>query len=231
MNCVHVGKAIKKDTKSGAFPCDYCEETFQSSRGRSQHARNQHAAAQSAHLAGESSLKTSVDPQPWHWDEETVEKFIRALFVVGTSSNVEIATEMRSKKTAYNVKGYKLKFLKDHPKWNTELRYLNPKGVSSDSEIATQEEEIPEVTTEVVAVETPAEREETVVIEAAVEIEGVPEKEVVTHQFIVNRRQPWKPWRQKLSQGKRLPWKWKPLQMKRGLRKRRSPWKWETMRK
>ena len=104
---------------------------------------------------------SSVDPyyfpcEPWHWEEETVEKFISALFVVGTSSNVEIAREMRSKKTAHNVKGYKLKFLKDHPKWNTELRYLNPKGVPPDSEIATEEEEeTPEVTTEVVAVETP----------------------------------------------------------------------------
>ena len=66
VNRVDVGKVIKKDTKSGAFPCDYCEETFQSSRGRSQHARNQHAAAQSARLAGESSLKTSMDSQPQH---------------------------------------------------------------------------------------------------------------------------------------------------------------------
>ena len=108
-----------------------------------------------------------------------MEKFIRALFVVGTGSNVKIAREMRSKKTAYNVKGYKLKFLKDHPNWNTEFRHLDPKGVLPNSEIATEEEETPEVT-EVVTVEIPAEREETVVIEAAVETEGVPEKEVVT---------------------------------------------------
>ena len=143
--------------------------------------------SQSACLAGESSLKRSVNSQPRHWDEETVEKFIRALFVVGTGSNVKIAREMRSKKTAHNVKGYKLKllkdhpnwFLKDHPNWNTEFRHLDPKGVLPNSEIAIEEEETPEVT-EVVTVEIPAEREETVVIEAAVETEGFPEKEVVT---------------------------------------------------
>ena len=184
VNRVHVGKAIKKDMKSGAFLCHYCEETFQSFRGRSQHVRNQHAAAQSAHLAGESSLKTSVDSQPRHLDEETVEKFIRALFVVGTGSNVEIAREMKSKKTAHNVKGYKLRFLKDHPNSNIEFRHLDPKGILSDSENITEEKETTEnreeVTTEVGTVETPVEREETVEIEAAVETEGVPEKEVVT---------------------------------------------------
>ena len=94
---MHVGKAIKKDMMSGAFPCDYCE-MFQSSRSKSQHIRNQHATAQSARLAGESSLKTSVDSQLQHWDEETVVKFIRVLFVAGTSSNVDIAKEMKSKK-------------------------------------------------------------------------------------------------------------------------------------
>ena len=100
VNRIHVGKVIKKDTRSGTFLCDYCEETFQSSRGRSQNIRNQHAAAQSARLAGESSLKTSVDSQPRHWDKEMVEKFIRVLFVVRTGSNVEIAREMRTKKSA-----------------------------------------------------------------------------------------------------------------------------------
>ena len=84
-----------------------------------------------------------------------MEKFIRALFVVGTGSNVEIAREMRSKKSAHNVKGFKLKFLKDHPNWNTEYRHLDPKGVSPDSENVTkEEEETSEVTTEVVTVET-----------------------------------------------------------------------------
>ena len=159
VNRVHVGKAIKKDMKSGAFPGHDCKETFQSSRGRSQHLRNQHAAAQSAHLAGESSLKTSMDTQPQHLDEETVEKFIMALFVVGTGSNVEIAREMKSKKTAHNMKGYKLRFLKDHLNSNIEFRHLDPKGILSDSENITEEKETTgnreEVTTEVVTVESP----------------------------------------------------------------------------
>ena len=78
------------------------------------------------------------------------------------------------------MKGYKLKFLKDYPNWNTEFRHLDPKGVPPDSENVTkEEEETPEVTTEVVTVETPVEREETVVIEAVAETEGAPEKEVV----------------------------------------------------
>ena len=51
VNRVHANKAMKKDTNKGAFPCDYCEETFQSSRSRSMHVRNQQAAAQSARLA------------------------------------------------------------------------------------------------------------------------------------------------------------------------------------
>ena len=119
---VHVGRATtttttKKDPKGGAFPCEFCKETFESSRSRSQHVRNQHAAAQSARLAEVSSKRTSTDSQPRHWDKGTVEKFIRALFVVGTGSNVEIANQMKTKKTAQNVKAYKLRFLKDRPHW------------------------------------------------------------------------------------------------------------------
>ena len=144
VNCVHVGKAMKKDIKSGAFPCDYCEETFQSSRSRSMHVRNKHGAAQSAHLAGESSLKTSVDSQPRHWDGEMVQEFVRAMFVVGTGSNVEIARQIKSKKTAHNVKGFKLRFLKEHPNWRTEFSHLEPGIVPSpDSE----EDEIEEAET------------------------------------------------------------------------------------
>lgn len=135
MNRVHAGKAIKKDDKCGAFLCDYCEETFQLSRSRSQHVRNKHAATQSARLAEESSQKTSADSQPRHWDDKTVRKFIRALFVVGT------AREMKSVKTTHNVKGYKLKFLKDHPDWNTEFKYLDPNSMLSDSEDEIEEEE------------------------------------------------------------------------------------------
>ena len=82
-----------------------------------------------------------------------------ALFVVGTGSNVEIAREMKSKKTAHNVKGYKLRFLKDHPNSNIEFRHLDPKGILSDSENITEEKETTgnreEVTTEVVTVESP----------------------------------------------------------------------------
>ena len=187
VNRVHVGKAIRKDVKKGAFPCEYCEETFQSSRSRSMHVRNQHAAAQSARLAEESSLKTSVDSQPRHWDEETVRKFVRALFNVGIGSNVEIAREMKNKKTAHNVKGYKLRFLKDHPNWRTECRHLDPAHTPSDSESAEEiEKEIvvedtqssekegePETTAETVA---PVEVEATLGEDAAVETEHPVEK-------------------------------------------------------
>jgi len=59
-----------------------------------------------------------------------VEKFIRALFVVGTHSNVEITREMKTKKTGHNVKGYKLHFLRDHPNWQKEFAHLNSKLIS-----------------------------------------------------------------------------------------------------
>ena len=44
MNHMHVSKAIMNDAKGGVFLCVYCEETFQLSKSRSQHVRNQHAA-------------------------------------------------------------------------------------------------------------------------------------------------------------------------------------------
>ena len=204
VNRVHAGKAMKKDTNKGAFPCNYCEETFQSSRSRSMHVRNQHAAAQSARLAEESSLKTSADSQPRHWDEETVRQFVRALFVVGTGSNVEIAREMKSKKTAHNVKGYKLRFLKDQPDWKTEFRQLDPKYTPSDSERTAEEEEVsvveeeetiqpperkaePESTAELV---TPAEVEATPGEDAAVETEPPVEKEPITEDAAVETEPP-----------------------------------------
>ena len=166
VNRMHTGKAMKKDPKEGAFPCDYCEETFASSRSRSMHVRNKHAAAQSARLAGESSQKSSADSQPRHWDGETVQRFIRAMFVVGTGSNVEIAKEMKSKKTAHNVKGFKLKFLKENPNWRTEYSHLDPSVVPTDSE---QEER--EVTTKT---EIAIEKETTVETETVIATEKEP---------------------------------------------------------
>lgn len=87
-----------------------------------------------------------MDSQPWHWNEEIVEKFIRALFVVGTDSNVEFAREMKSVKTAHNVKAYKLKFLKDHPDWKTEFRHLDTSAdletTDVEKEVAMEEEEV-----------------------------------------------------------------------------------------
>ena len=204
VNRVHAGKAMKKDTNKGAFPCDYYEETFQSSRSRSMHVRNQHAAAESARLAEESSLKTSVDSQPRHWDEETMRQFVRALFVVRTGSKVEIAREMKSKKTAHNVKGYKLRFLKDHPDWKTEFRQLDPEYTPSDSERTAEEEEVsvveeeetiqppereaePESTAELV---TPAEVEATPGEDAAVETEPPVEKEPIMEDAAVESEPP-----------------------------------------
>ena len=55
-----------------------------------------------------------------------VERFIQAIFVVGTGSNTEIATQMKTKKTAHNVKSFKLRFLKQHPHWREEHSHLNP---------------------------------------------------------------------------------------------------------
>ena len=192
MTRVHVGKTTtttttKRDPKGGAFPCEFCKETFESSRSRSQHVRNQHAAVQSARLAEVSSKRTSTDSQPRHWDKGTVEKFIRALYVVGTGSNVEIANQMKTKKTAQNVKAYKLRFLKDRPHWRTEFSHLDPSAAPSDSEsddaagepeTATGEKEEIEETQpeeEVTTVET---EEVTTATEATVETEVVPEREV-----------------------------------------------------
>ena len=204
VNRVHAGKAMKKDTNKGAFQSDHCEETFQSSRSRSMHVRNQHAAAQSARLAEESSLKKSADSQPRHWDDETVRQFVRALFVVGTGSNVEIAREMKNKKNAHNVKGYKLRFLKDHPDWKTEFRQLDPEYTPSDSERTAEEEEVsvveeeetiqppgreaePESTAESV---TPVEVEATPVEDAAVETEPPVEKKPATEVTVEEQRTP-----------------------------------------
>ena len=201
---VHAGKAMKKFTNKGAFPCDYCKETFQSSRSRSMHVRNQHAATQSARLAEESSLKTSADSQPRHWDDEMVRQFVRALFAVGTGSNVEIAREMKSKNTAHNVKGYKLRFLKDHPDWKTEFRQLDPEHTPSDSERPAEEEEVsaveeeetiqppereaePESTAELV---TLVEVEATLGEDAAVETEPPVEKEPITEDAAVETEPP-----------------------------------------
>ena len=173
------------------------------------HVRNQHAAAQLARLAEESSLKMSADSQPRHWDDETMRQFVRALFVVGTGSNVEIAREMKSKKTAHNVKGYKLRFLKDHPDWKTEFRQLDPGYTPSDSERIAEEEEESVVEEEVVEEEetlhqperdaepestaelvTPVEVEASPGEDAAVETEPPVEKEPITEDTAVETEPP-----------------------------------------
>ena len=111
--------------------------------------RNKHVAVQSARLVEEISLKTSVDSQPWHWDGETEQDFVMAMFIVGTDSNVEIARQLKSKKTAHNVKGLKLRFLKEHPNWRTEFSHLDPSVVPpSNSEEEEREEETETITIE-----------------------------------------------------------------------------------
>ena len=131
-------------------------------------------------------------------------QFVRALFVVGTGSNVEIAREIKSKKTAHNVKGYKLRFLKDHPDWKTEFRQLDPEYTPSDSERTAEEEEVsvveeeetiqppgreakPESTAESV---TPVEVEATPGEDAAVETEPPVEKEPITEDAAVETEPP-----------------------------------------
>jgi len=103
--------------------------------------RNKHAAAQSVKLAEEASMRSPADSQPRHWDKDTVEKFIRALFVVGTHSNVEITREMKTKKTGHNVKGYKLRFLRDHPNWRKEFAHLSGKSPSPPVIVSDEETE------------------------------------------------------------------------------------------
>ena len=109
-------------------------------------------------------------------------EFIRAIFVVGTGSNVEIANQMKTKKTAQNVKGYKLQFLKDHPHFS----HLDPSAAPSDSEPDNAAEEELETATEkenteetqpeeVTIVET---EEVTTATEATVETEFATEQEV-----------------------------------------------------
>ena len=140
----------------------------------------------SARLVEVSSRRTVTDSQPRHWDEATVEKFVRAIFVVGMGSNVEIANHMKMMKMAHNIKGYKLQFLKDHPHWRTEFRHLNPSAAPSDSgtddaeepETAT-EEKTKEIITQPEEVTTVEIEEVTIATEAAVETE-VPLEEEVT---------------------------------------------------
>ena len=84
-------------------------------------------------LAEISSQGTAEDALPRHWGWETVERFIKTIFVVETTSNVEIPRQMKSKKTAHNVKGFKLKFLRDHPHWRTKFRHLDPTTAVEDS--------------------------------------------------------------------------------------------------
>ena len=98
----------------------------------------------------------------------------------------EIANHMKTKKTAQNVKGYKLQFLKDHSDWRTEFRHLDPSATPPDPEtddtadepeIATKEKMETEETQpeEVATVET---KEVTIVTEATMETEVAPEQEV-----------------------------------------------------
>ena len=78
VNRVHTSKVMKKDIKSGAFPCDYWEETFQSSRSRSMHVRNKHVAVQ--------WRRRAQWRRPWthNWDGQMEQEFLRAMFIVET---------------------------------------------------------------------------------------------------------------------------------------------------
>ncbi len=148
--------------------------------------RNKHVAVHSARLVEESSLKTSVDSQPWHWDGETEQEFIRAMFIVGTDSNVEIARQLKSKKTAHNTKGPKLRFLKEHPNWRTKFSHLDPSVVPpSDSE---EEEEETETITIEETNDTNIRPAEVVTVEM-----GTPQKRRV-------------PWRQRPRHRRRSSW-------------------------
>ena len=57
---------------------------------------------------------------------------------MGTHSNVEIAREMKTKKTGHNVKGYKLRFLREHPNWRKEFAHLS--GMLTSPIIVSDEE-------------------------------------------------------------------------------------------
>jgi len=94
---------------------------------------------------------------------------------------VEIAREMKTKKTGHNVKGYKLRFLRDHPNWRKEFAHLNgkltPPVIVSDEESPPREslkkptrepEEVPATPEEdhsITIITTPAEESPTSVVE------------------------------------------------------------------
>ena len=135
---VHTGESREMEPRTGSHPCEYYSESFELMRSLSQHVCNKHAAAKSARLAGEGE-KNPVNSQPRHWDEGTVEKFIKALFTVGTGSNVEIARHMGMVKMAQNVKGFKTRFLRNHPDWRVEYAHL---GQSPETEEEEEQKEV-----------------------------------------------------------------------------------------
>ena len=101
---------------------------------------------------------------------------------------MEIARQLKSKKTTHNVKGLKLRFLKEHPNWRTEFSQLDPSVVPpSDSEEEEREEETETITVEETN-DTNIRLEETVTVEM-----GTPQKRRV-------------PWRQRPRHRRRSSW-------------------------
>lgn len=106
-------------TREGNHACQYCDEGFASARGLAQHIRGQHRAQRSSDLAKEAEARGTR-----YWTEAEQEQFVRALFEVGTVSNIEIAKRVLSR-TAAQVNIHKHKFLKRYPRWQEEFASLS----------------------------------------------------------------------------------------------------------
>jgi len=63
---VGMEKEPETEPNNGMFVCQYCKETFSSSRSLPQHVRNKHTATQLAKLAEEASTRSQADSQPQH---------------------------------------------------------------------------------------------------------------------------------------------------------------------
>ena len=135
-------------SRKGAYQCNFCEESFVSQRGQAQHERNKHPIRLSKFLATlasqpetdvdeedtqitplttteEVETDTSKASQPTHWPIDLTNSLIRAMFVKGCSSNIALAKQMNTSKTAHQVGKVKQRILSQYPNWRETFSYLS----------------------------------------------------------------------------------------------------------
>jgi len=135
-------------SRKGAYQCNFCEESFVSQRGQAQHERNRHPIRLSKLLATLASQpETDADEedtqqtqlttteeveadipkasQPTHWPIDLTNSLIRAMFVKGCSSNIALAKQMNTNKTAHQVGKVKQRILSQYPNWRETFSYLS----------------------------------------------------------------------------------------------------------